>query len=322
MLPASASALSTCTGNNVRRHATARSAEPSPFSRLPPRPSGIMISGGFKIINPQRLRIRRLLRHPRVVAAEPPPSARISNRNQQRRKPRAGPRTWQPAQSADVMPVATAPNAVHHRRGVSSRCPLCLRQCTTIPACESVKAINTPIAYSGISRSVMPPKRIRINGRPEKPMRKSHTNAATAGRAEETRAADNYAWAIAFAPSRGKSWNAGFAASDTAVSTDAHRHVIKPSPAHHRERQDCDSTLWYPGLSGTVAPILVHAAQQRNPRQQNRPAAPQLSSAYVLRFFTPRIAKRQHPIRTASTPVIAVQPLANTFSSNHHDQQP
>ena len=32
-----------------------------------------------------------------------------------------------------------------------------LRQCMTMPDCDSVKARNAPTAYSGISRSVMPP---------------------------------------------------------------------------------------------------------------------------------------------------------------------
>ena len=36
-----------------------------------------------------------------------------------------------------------------------------LRQCLTIPNCESVKARNAPTAYSGMSRSVTPQKTIK-----------------------------------------------------------------------------------------------------------------------------------------------------------------
>ena len=54
-----------------------------------------------------------------------------------------------------TMPVITAPTPLMtaERRHPRSRSR---RQCTTMPACERVKLVNTPTAYSGISFSTLP----------------------------------------------------------------------------------------------------------------------------------------------------------------------
>ena len=59
-----------------------------------------------------------------------------------------------------TIPVATAPTPLIAmlRRHPS---PRSRRQWTTIPACDSVIEVNTPIAYSGISASTRPPNAAR-----------------------------------------------------------------------------------------------------------------------------------------------------------------
>ena len=59
--------------------------------------------------------------------------------------------------TSSVTPVATAPAAL--TRMLATRgLPGARTQCTTMPACDSVKARKAPMAKSGISLSVIPPK--------------------------------------------------------------------------------------------------------------------------------------------------------------------
>ena len=53
------------------------------------------------------------------------------------------------------MPVASAPTPLSAARHLHPGARL-LIQCTTIPACDSVKQTNTPTAYSGTSAFVSP----------------------------------------------------------------------------------------------------------------------------------------------------------------------
>ena len=61
--------------------------------------------------------------------------------------------------TTSVTPVATAPRPLTSMFRTAPG-PRFLHQWPTIPACESVNARNAPIAKSGISRSVTPPKTI------------------------------------------------------------------------------------------------------------------------------------------------------------------
>ena len=65
--------------------------------------------------------------------------------------------SFETAMTTSVTPVAAAPIAfiviARFAPGPPER-----RQCATMPSCDSVNARNAPIAKSGISRSVTPPK--------------------------------------------------------------------------------------------------------------------------------------------------------------------
>src|SRR5262245_61164679 len=75
-----------------------------------------------------------------------------------------------------------------------------------------------------------------------------------------------------------------------------------------------DSTLWYPAVPGSVAPMRYARASTAMPASRAMRTIT-ITVSVVRAFFTAGLRNAPTPLLTASTPVIAVQPLANARST-------
>src|SRR4051812_5606675 len=76
------------------------------------------------------------------------------------------------------------------------------------------------------------------------------------------------------------------------------------------------SRLWYPGSDGFIAMMLYLLASHAVPYSSTIRVAMITVSAFCA-FLARGSRKARTPFETASTPVIAAQPLENAFRSSH-----